>query len=345
MKNMSNLISLIFLLIPSFLFSQNIELIGAGATFPYPLYTKMFDIYYKTKGIKINYQSIGSGGGIRQLLNKTVDFGASDAFMSDEELKNAPAEILHIPICLGAVVLTYNLPGNPEIKFTPEIISDIFLGKIKKWNDKKILEVNPFIKLPDMEIIVVHRSDGSGTTFIFTDYLSKVSNEWKEKVGRGTSVNWPVGIGSKGNEGVSGLVKQMPGSIGYVELIYALQNDLPIGLIKNKKGKFIKPSIETVSNAAKIELPPDIRISITDTDAEDGYPISGFTYILVYKEQSYDGRKKDRAEALVNLLWWMIHEGQEYTKPLFYSPLPPEAVLKGEKIIKSITYKGKTLLK
>jgi phosphate transport system substrate-binding protein len=345
MKNMSNLISLIFLLIPSFLFSQNIELIGAGATFPYPLYTKMFDIYYKTKGIKINYQSIGSGGGIRQLLNKTVDFGASDAFMSDEELKNAPAEILHIPICLGAVVLTYNLPGNPEIKFTPEIISDIFLGKIKKWNDKKILEVNPLIKLPDMEIIVVHRSDGSGTTFIFTDYLSKVSNEWKEKVGRGTSVNWPVGIGGKGNEGVSGLVKQMPGSIGYVELIYALQNDLPIGLIKNKKGKFIKPSIETVSNAANIELPPDIRISITDTDAEDGYPISGFTYILVYKEQSYDGRKKDRAEALVNLLWWMIHEGQEYTKPLFYSPLPPEAVLKAEKIIKSITYKGKTLLK
>ncbi len=345
MKIINKNVGFFLAFLSSLLFSQNIEIVGAGATFPYPLYTKMFDVYYKEKGVKINYQSIGSGGGIRQIINKVVDFGASDAFMSDEDLKKMPAEILHIPICLGAVVLTYNLPGNPEIKFTPEIISDIFLGRIKKWNDKKILEINPDIKFPDLEIIVVHRSDGSGTTFIFTDYLSKISKEWKEKVGAGTSVNWPIGIGGKGNEGVSGLIKQMPGSIGYVELIYALQNNLPFGLIKNKKGKFIKPSIETVSNAAKIDLPPDTRISITDTDAEDGYPISGFTYILVYKEQSYEGREKKRAEELVNLLWWMIHEGQEYTKPLHYAPLPPEAVSKAEKIIKSITYKGENILK
>lgn len=345
MKIINKNVGFFLAFLSSLLFSQNIEIVGAGATFPYPLYTKMFDVYYKKKGVKINYQSIGSGGGIRQIINKVVDFGASDAFMSDEDLKKMPAEILHIPICLGAVVLTYNLPGNPEIKFTPEIISDIFLGRIKKWNDKKILEINPDIKFPDLEIIVVHRSDGSGTTFIFTDYLSKISKEWKEKVGAGTSVNWPIGIGGKGNEGVSGLIKQMPGSIGYVELIYALQNNLPFGLIKNKKGKFIKPSIETVSNAAKIDLPPDTRISITDTDAEDGYPISGFTYILVYKEQSYEGREKKRAEELVNLLWWMIHEGQEYTKPLHYAPLPPEAVSKAEKIIKSITYKGENILK
>jgi len=345
MKIINKNVGFFLAFLSSLLFSQNIEIVGAGATFPYPLYTKMFDVYYKEKGVKINYQSIGSGGGIRQIINKVVDFGASDAFVSDEDLKKMPAEILHIPICLGAVVLTYNLPGNPEIKFTPEIISDIFLGRIKKWNDKKILEINPDIKFPDLEIIVVHRSDGSGTTFIFTDYLSKISKEWKEKVGAGTSVNWPIGIGGKGNEGVSGLIKQMPGSIGYVELIYALQNNLPFGLIKNKKGKFIKPSIETVSNAAKIDLPPDTRISITDTDAEDGYPISGFTYILVYKEQSYEGREKKRAEELVNLLWWMIHEGQEYTKPLHYAPLPPEAVSKAEKIIKSITYKGENILK
>jgi len=339
------LVLAISLLLPSITFAQDMELLGAGATFPYPLYTKMFDVYYQTKGVKVNYQSIGSGGGQRQLLNKTVDFGGSDAFMTDEQLKNAPGEILHIPICLGAVVPTYNLPGNPEIRFTPEILSEIFLGKIKKWNDERIVKVNPSINLPDMEIVVVHRSDGSGTTFIWTDYLSKVSKEWKEKVGAGTSVNWPIGIGGKGNEGVSGLVRQTPGSIGYVELIYAIQNNLPVGSVKNKSGKFVKPSIETVSSSAKVKLPDDTRVSITDTDSPEGYPISGFTWILVYKEQNFDGRKRERAEALVKLLWWMTHEGQRYTKPLHYAPLPNEAVAKAEKIIKSITYNGKSILK
>lgn len=332
------------LLLPSLIFSQDIELLGAGATFPFPLYTKMFDVYHKITGVKVNYQSIGSGGGQRQLLSRTVDFGGSDAFMTDEQLEKAPGEILHIPICLGAVVPTYNLSGNPGINFTPEILAEIFLGKIKKWNDERIVKVNPSSNLPNMEIVVVHRSDGSGTTFIWTDYLSKVSKEWKEKVGAGTSVNWPVGIGGKGNEGVAGLVRQTPGSIGYVELIYALQNNLPTGLVKNRSGKFVKPSIETVSSSANVDLPDDTRISITDTSSPEGYPISGFTWILVYKEQNYDGRKRDRAEALVKLLWWMTHEGQKYTKPLHYAPLPQQAIVKAERIIKSITYNGKSIL-
>lgn len=332
------------ILLPTIVYPKNVEILGAGASFPYPLYTKMFDVYYQSTGVKVNYQSIGSGGGQRQLLAKAVDFGGSDAFMTDEQLKNAPGEILHIPICLGAVVPTYNLPGNPELRFTPDILVDIFLGKIKKWNDPRIAKINPSVKLPNLDIIVVHRSDGSGTTFIWVDYLSKVSKEWEEKVGRGTSVNWPVGLGGKGNEGVSGLVKQTPGSIGYVELIYAIQNNLPFGIVKNKKGNFIKPSLKSVSIAANVDLPDDTRASITDTDAEKGYPISGFTWILVYKEQNYDGRSEDRTKALVKLLWWMIHEGQKYTKPLHYAPLPESALKKAEKLVKSITYNGKPLL-
>ncbi len=342
LKKLMALTTVLFL--PSLIFAQSIELLGAGATFPFPLYTKMFDVYHKITGVKVNYQSIGSGGGQRQLLSKTVDFGASDAFMTDEQLKNAPGEILHIPIALGAVIPTYNLPGNPEIKFTPDILADIFLGKIKKWNEPRLAALNPSLKSINLDIIIVHRSDGSGTTFIWTDYLSKVSKEWKDKVGAGTSVNWPTGIGGKGNEGVTGLVRQTPGSIGYVELIYALQNNLPTGLVKNKSGKFVKPSIETVSSSANIGLPDDTRISITDTESPEGYPISGFTWLLVYREQNYDGRKRERAEALVKLLWWMTHEGQKYTKPLHYAPLPYQAVLKAERIIKSITYNGKSIL-
>lgn len=332
------------IVLPSLVNAQNVELLGAGASFPYPLYTKMFDVYYNTTGVKVNYQSIGSGGGQRQLLAKSIDFGGSDAFMTDEQLKSAPGEILHIPICLGAVVPTYNLPGNPELRFTPDILVDIYLGKIKKWNDPRIAKVNPSVKLPDQDIIVVHRSDGSGTTFIWVDYLSKVSQEWKEKVGVGTSVNWPVGIGGKGNEGVAGLVRQTPGSIGYVELIYAIQNNLPVGIVKNKKGNFIKPSLESVSMAANVSLPDDTRVTITDTDAEQGYPISGFTWILVYKEQNYDGRTEERAKVLAKLLWWMIHEGQKYTKPLHYAPLSEGALKKAEKLVKSITYNGKPIL-
>jgi phosphate transport system substrate-binding protein len=325
--------------------AKEIELIGAGATFPYPLYSKMFDAYYQENGTKINYQAIGSGGGIRQLTNKTVDFGGSDAIMSDKDLQEAGAPVLHIPTCAGAVVVTYNLGGDPQLKFTPDIIADIFLGKIKKWNDPRLTAINPEVKLAGTDITVVHRSDGSGTTAIFSSYLSKVSTEWKEKVGAGPSLNWPAGLGGKGNPGVAGLVKQTPGSFGYVELIYALQNKMPYGTIKNKKGNFIKPSIASTSLAANTALPDDMKVDLTDTDAAEGYPISGFTWILVYKEQNYAGKAEEKAKALVNLLWWMTHEGQKYAEPLHYAPLSKAAVGKAEKLIKSITYKETPMMK
>ena len=325
--------------------AKETELIGAGATFPYPLYSKMFDVYHKEYGVKVNYQAIGSGGGIRQLINKTVDFGGSDAIVSDQDMKEAAAPILHIPTSAGAVVVTYNLTGEPELKFTPDMIADIFLGKIRKWNDPRISALNPGMKLPDMAVTVVHRSDGSGTTFIFSDYVSKVSSEWKEKVGKGTSLNWPTGLGGKGNPGVAGLVKQTPGSIGYVELIYALQNKMPYGTVKNKNGRFVTPTIASTSLAADINLPDDMRVSLTDTDASGGYPISGFTWILVYKEQNYADRSEEKAKELVKLLWWMTHEGQKHAEPLHYAPLSKRAVEKAEKLIRSISYKEKPLMK
>jgi len=334
----------VFFSLASFGYGATNELLGAGATFPYPLYSKMFDIYSSSKGIKVNYQSIGSGGGIRQLKNKTVDFGGSDAFLSDAELKDMPGKVLHVPTCLGGVALTYELPGKPELKFTPVIIEGIFLGKINKWNDPLIQKVNPGIKLPNIAIAVVHRSDGSGTTAIFTDYLGKVSSAWKTKVGVGKSVNWPIGLGGKGNAGVAGLIRQVPGSIGYVEYSYAFQNKLPIGKVQNSSGSFIAPSIESVSVAADTKMPDDTRISITNTAAKNGYPIAGFTWILVYAEQNYEGRSAAKAQETSKLLWWMIHEGQQYTKPLDYSPLSKSALLKAENVLKTMTYNGKKLL-
>ncbi len=321
------------------------ELIGAGATFPYPLYSKMFDVYSREYGVKVNYQAIGSGGGIRQLINKTVDFGGSDAIMSEADLKDAVTPILHIPTCAGAVVLTYNLPGNPQLKFTPDVIGDLFLGKIGKWSDRHLSDINPGVKLPDMNVTVVHRSDGSGTTFIFSDYLSKVSREWKEKVGAGTSLNWPTGLGGKGNPGVAGLVKQTPGSIGYVELIYALQNKMPYGTVKNKMGNFATATLAATSRAADINLPDDMKVTLTNTGSPQGYPIAGLTWILVYKDQGYGDRSEEKAKALVKLLWWMTHEGQKYAEPLEYAPLSKKAVEKAEKLIKSITYKSSVLMK
>jgi phosphate transport system substrate-binding protein len=316
------------------------ELLGAGATFPYPLYSKMFDVYSKEYGVKINYQAIGSGGGILQLKNKTVDFGGTDAAMSDAEMKDLPA-IIHVPICLGAVSVTYNIPGNPELNFTPDVLADIFLGTISKWNDPRLQQINSGVKLPDMNIVVVRRSDGSGTTFIFTDYLSKISAEWRVKVGMEKSVNWPTGLGAKGNPGVAGLVKQLPGSIGYVELIYALQNNMPVAAMRNKKGTYVKPTLASTSLAAEIAIPDDTRVSLTDTDAQEGYPISGFTWIIVYKDQNYNLRTMEKGKALAQLLWWMTHEGQKYVEPLQYAPLPKAAVEKAEKIIGSMTYKDK----
>jgi phosphate transport system substrate-binding protein len=320
------------------------ELLGAGASFPYPLYSKMFSEYNIKTGVKINYQSIGSGGGIKQLMSKTVDFGASDAFLNDEDLSKMPAAVVHIPTCLGADVVTYNIPGNPTLKFTPDVVADIFLGKIAKWNDARIKQLNPSVNIPDMPISVVHRSDGSGTTFIFTDYLSKISEEWKNKVGHKTSVDWPVGIGAKGNEGVSGMIKQTPGALGYVELIYALQNKMPVGLLQNKSGKYVEASIKSVTTAANISIPADARVSITNTDAPDGYPISSFTWILLFKEQNYDGRQEAKAKEVVKLVWWMTHEGQQFTAPLIYAPLPKEALKVVEANLKSIVFNGKSLL-
>jgi phosphate transport system substrate-binding protein len=259
-------------------------------------------------------------------------------------LEKAPAKILHIPTCLGAVAITYNLPGSPKLRFTPNVIADIFLGNITQWNDQRISGLNPEQELPNMNIVVVHRSEGSGTTFVFTDYLSKVSDQWKKKVGRGKAVNWPVGLGSKGNPGVAGLIKYFPGAIGYVELGYALLNRMPVALLQNRAGRFIKPSTTSTSMAANVTLPEDTRISITDTDATEGYPISSFTWILVFKEQAYRGRTREKAQALLNALWWMIHEGQKYTEPLHYAPLPLEAIARAENAIQSISYNGKPII-
>lgn len=319
------------------------QLQAAGATFPYPLYSKMFNEYGKTHDIQINYQAIGSGGGIRQMDNKTVDFGASDAPMSDQELKQAPAPIVHIPTCLGAVVLTYNLPNSPKLKLTPDLVADIYLGKIKKWNNQRIKAVNADIKLPDLNITVVHRSDGSGTTYIFSDYLSKISSTWKNDVGREKSLQWPVGLGGKGNPGVAGLVKQTPGAIGYVELIYSLQNHMPYASLKNKSGNFITPSLQSVSSAGNVQIPSDARISITNTAAPQGYPISGFTYLLLYKDLSTSVSSLEKAREVVHLVNWMLNQGQQYAKPLDYAPLPENALKVAEKNLKSVSYNGHPL--
>ena len=320
-------------------------LLGAGGTFVYPLFSKQFSEYNKLTGLKINYQSIGSGGGILQLTNKTVDFGESDAPLNDEQAQKMAVPVLHIPMCSGAVVISYNLSEVKDtLKLTPEVIADIFLGKITKWNDAKIAAINAGVKLPATAIVVAHRSDGSGTTNIFTDYLSKVSDEWKTKVGKGTSVNWPQGIGGKGNEGVAGLVKQTPGGIGYIELAYTVQNNMSFAKIKNKSGNYITPNIASTSAAGNVQLPADSKIFLGNTDAADGYPISGFTWALIYQEQDYNNRTQNRAQNLVKLLWWNIHEGQQFCKDLHYAPLSPAAVAVAETILKSATFNGKPLL-
>lgn len=312
---------------------------GAGATFPYPLYSKWFYEYAKVdEGVNFNYQSIGSGGGIRQITAQTVDFGASDGALTDEQLKQAPGELLHIPMTAGAVVITYNLPQiSKTLKFSSDVVADIYLGKIKRWNDPRIAADNPGVNLPNDNIIVTHRSDGSGTTNIFTDYLSSVSGIWKAKVGKGTSVNWPVGLGGKGNEGVAGLVKQTQGAIGYVELAYAVKNSLPYADIKNKSGNFITPSIDSTTAAVngKINsMPADFRVSLVNPDGADAYPIAGVTWILVYKNQA----DKIKGEKIVKFLRWAITDGQKYSADLLYAPLPESMVKKIEEKINQISY-------
>jgi phosphate transport system substrate-binding protein len=317
---------------------------GAGATFPYPIYSKWFDEYTKVDpSVRFNYQSIGSGGGIRQITERTVDFGASDGPMTDEQLQKAPAALFHIPTVLGAVVATYNLPGNLKLRFTPDLLADIFLGKITKWNDPRLAAANPGVSLPNQAILVVHRSDGSGTTYIWVDYLSKVSKEWEKKVGRGTSVNWPVGLGGKGNEGVAGQVKTTPGALGYVELAYAIQNKLPAAAIRNAAGKFIEPSIPSTTAAAAgaaKTMPADFRVSLTNAPGEDAYPIASFTWLLVYKEQA----DPVKGLAMVKFLRWAIHDGQKFTADLLYAPLPTPVVQQIEAKLGQITSQGKALL-
>jgi len=300
--------------------SAQMTINGAGATFPYPIYSKWFDEYARIDpSVRFNYQSIGSGGGQKQILAQTVDFGASDGPMSDENLAKAPGKLLHIPTVAGAVVITYNLPGSPTLKLDGETIADIFHGKIKKWNDPKIAALNSGTSLPDQEIVVVHRSDGSGTTYIFTDYLSKVSSEWKSKVGNNTSVNWPTGLGGKGNEGVAGQVKQTPGSLGYVELIYAIQNKMPYATVKNSAGEFVKPTLDSVTAAlTTANIPDDFRFSMTNAPGKDAYPIAGATWLLVYEQQTDTAKGKK----LVEFLKWADTKGEQMARDLDYAPLP-----------------------
>jgi phosphate transport system substrate-binding protein len=320
-------------------------LLGAGSTFVYPLFSKLFVEYGKQTHVFVNYQSIGSGGGILQLTNKTIDFGDSDAPLNDEQTKKMGAPVLHIPMCSGAVVISYNLPQlKGPLKLTPGVLADIFLGKITKWNDPQIAKINPGLTFPATAIFIVHRSEGSGTTNIFTTYLSKVSKEWNTRPGKGSAINWPAGIGGKGNEGVSGLIKQTPGAIGYIELAYAVQNSMPFADVQNKSGNFIRPSVQSTSAAANTSIPADGKVLLSNTDAGDGYPISGFTWALIYKEQNYDGRNLMRAQKIVKMLWWNIHEGQKYCKDLNYAPLPPAAVTVAEHILKSATFDGKPIL-
>jgi phosphate transport system substrate-binding protein len=293
---------------------------GAGATFPYPIYSKWFDEYAKVDpSVRFNYQSIGSGGGQKQIMAQTVDFGASDGPMTDDNLAKAPGKIFHIPTVAGAVVISYNLPGSPKLKLDGQTIADIYLGKITKWNDPKIAALNPGTKLPDNDIVVVHRSDGSGTTFIFTDYLSKISPEWKTKAGTNTSVNWPTGLGGKGNEGVSGQIKQTPGAIGYVELIYAIQNKMPDAQVKNAAGQFVEPTLESVTAAlATAEIPDDFRFSMTNAPGEGSYPIAGATWLLVYEQQKDPAKGKK----LIEFLKWALAKGEGMARELNYAPLP-----------------------
>jgi len=322
--------------------AQDNTLLGAGSSFVNPLFSKMFSQYTASK---VNYQSIGSGGGILQLTNKTVDFGDSDAPLNADQTAKMSAPVLHIPMTSGAVVVTYNIPGvSGALNLTGKDLADIYLGKITTWNSAEIKATNKGVNLPDLPIMVIHRSDGSGTSFIFTDYLTKANADWAKKVGKASAVNWPAGLGGKGSEGVAGLVKQTPGAIGYVELAYALQNKMPFANIQNKGGKFIAPTIEATTLASNVTIPEDSKVSITDTDNPKGYPIASFTWALIYKEQNYNSRSKERATALLKLLWWNIHQGQADCAPLNYAPLSKSAVKVAEKILKSATYDGKAIL-
>ncbi len=320
-----------------------LDLLGAGATFPYPLYAKLFDDYNKETGVRINYQAIGSGGGVRQLQNRTVDFGATDAFINDKDQHKFKRPIIHIPTCLGAVVMAYNVPGVSQITLSGAVVADIFLGRITWWNHPRIQRLNPGIALPKLRIAVIHRSDGSGTSHVFTDYLSKVSPDWKSSVGSGKSVNWPAGLGGKGNPGVSGLIKQIPGALGYVELVYTLQNKMTVAKLKNRSGRVIQPSVRSVSAAVPDTIPDDLRVTITDTPAVNGYPISSFTWIVVYQDLSQTSTTIDEARAVAALLRWTLRNGPAYAAKLGYAPIPNATTEQASRLIDSLSFKGRPL--
>lgn len=325
---------------------ENVKsLTAAGATFPMPFYNLVFKNYTKEKGILLTYGGIGSGGGIRSLTDKVVDFGATDAFLSDEKLSAMPAEVVHIPTCIGAVVIAYNLPGVDNLKLSNQNLEDIFTGVITNWNDPKLKAGNPDINFPDQDITFVHRSDGSGTTYIFSDYMSKISAKWEEEVGRGKSLKWPVGIGAKGNPGVAGTISQTIGSIGYIGSEFAFAQKIPYALVENSNGNYIEPTIESISASAKGDIPADTRIMLTNSSDPDAYPISGFTWIILYKEQAYDGRSKQLALETLNFLTWLIEgDAQAVAKQVHYAPLPGKAVEKAKSILKSVTFEGKPVL-
>ena len=329
-------ISIFLFLLAIPMWGETVTLNGAGATFPYPMYSKWFSEYNKLHSdIQFNYQSIGSGGGIRQVLAGTVDFGATDGPMTDEQLAQAKTKILHIPTVLGADVPAYNIPGvTEELKFTPELLANIFLGKITSWNDAALGKANPGVNLPNQPIIVIHRSDGSGTTYIFTDYLSKVSPDWKNQVGKGTSVKWPVGLGGKGNEGVAGMIRQMQGSIGYVELIYAVNNKIAYGSVKNAGGQFVKASLDSVTAAAASvkSMPADFRVSITNAPGKDAYPIASFTWLLI----PTPSKNPAKGKIIADFLNWMVDDGQKMTADLAYAPLPESVVAKVKETAKQV---------
>lgn len=337
------LTALVVLFAFSGVFAQPLQLTGAGASFPFPIYSKWFDEYNKLTGVQINYQSIGSGGGVRQTLARTVDFGASDAPMTDEELAQAERPIVHIPTVIGAVSVVYNIPGIAQsgLKLTPAVLADIFLGEITRWNDARIKDLNPGLDIPDLAIAVARRADASGTTFTFSDYLTTVSDKWAEKVGTGRSLNWPTGLGARGNEGVAGLVRQLPGAIGYVEQAYAEQNRLAQVALQNKDGYFVLPSLEGASlTAAGVDMPADYRVSIVDGSGKDAYPIATFTWLLVYT-QAFD---YEQGKALADFLWWAIHDGQKFAPELDYAPLPDKVVKQLEETLSGLTYNGRPLL-
>lgn len=326
--------------------SKSISITAAGATFPMPFYNQLIADYATKSGIQVTYGGIGSGGGIRSLKDKVVDFGATDAFLTDEQAAELSAPVVHIPTCLGAVVFAYNLPGVTSLKLKNEVLVKIFMGEIKKWNDTQIVNDNPGTKLPDLNISVIYRSDGSGTTFIFSDYMSKISEKWAKDIGAGKSLNWPVGMGAKGNPGVAGTIKQTEGAFGYIGSEYAFAQKLPYVLLQNKAGNFIEPSVKSISAAAMGEIPADTRVMLTNSSNPEAYPISAFTWIILYKEQAYGDRTLQQAEETVKFLDWLISsDAQAVAQKVDYAPLPEKAVVLAKTILKSITYKGEAILK